>query len=150
VPLPKKSKIKLPFKLTNALRAGVLLMFIVFVLYGSLSIYDYFNPFEFLHWQFGLFASIALTLTLIASLFLFRPFCYCICPLGIITWVFEHVSLIKMKVNRDKCTNCNVCLKESSCPSVPSILHRNNLRPDCHACGRCLEVCPENALEFKS
>jgi polyferredoxin len=149
VPLPEKFKIKLPFKITNLIRVSIFVIFIVLIFALGLSIYDYINPFEFLHWRFALFAIIILSTTLIASLFIFRPFCYLICPLGIVTWLFEQLSLIRVKVNNDKCTSCNICINKSPCPSVASILNKNRLRPDCHACGRCLEVCPENALKFK-
>ena len=150
VPISNKSKIKLPFKLTNLVRIGIFIIFVILILYTGIGIYDYLNPFEFLHWQFELFASITLLLTIIASLFIFRPFCYLICPLGMITWIFEHFSFIKIKVIKDKCTNCNICITKSPCPSVSSILDEKTIRPDCHACGRCLEVCPEDALKFKS
>ena len=150
VSLSDKLKIKLPFKLTNLIRITIYVIFIIIIFSTGIGIYDYFNPFEFLHWQFGLFASIILSLTLIASLFIFRPFCYLICPLGMVTWTFEHFSFIKIRVNKDKCTSCNTCIEKSPCPSIPSILNRNKLRPDCHACGRCIDVCPENALKFKS
>ena len=149
VPLPEKFKIKLPFKITNLIRISIFVIFVVLIFTIGLSIYDYINPFEFLHWRFTLFATIILSITLIASLFIFRPFCYLICPLGLVTWLVEQLSLIKVKVNKDKCTNCDICIKKSPCPSVPSILNNKRLRPDCHACGRWLEVCPENALKFK-
>lgn len=149
-PLANKLKIKLPFKLTNLIRISIFVIFVVIIFSTGIGIYDYFNPFEFLHWQFELFASLFLSMTLIASLFIFRPFCYLICPLGMVTWIFEHFSFIKIKVNKDKCTSCNICIEKSPCPSIPSILNGKKLRPDCHACGRCLEVCPEDALKFKS
>jgi len=40
-------------------------------------------------------------------------------------------------------------VKKSPCPTVPSILEGKKSRPDCHACGACIEACPENALKFK-
>ena len=142
-------KIKLPFKITNVIRISIFFIFLVLVFSTGLSIYNYFNPFEFLHWQFGLYSIIIILLILIASLFIFRPFCYVVCPLGMVTWIFEQFSLMKVKINKDTCTGCTICIKKSPCPSIPSILNENKIRPDCHACGRCLEVCPENALKFR-
>ena len=110
---------------------------------------DYFNPFEFLHWGFEAMAIAAFVATLIAAVFIFRPFCYLICPLGLITWVLEHASLVKVKLDNDLCTRCDICVHLSHCPAVPSILGGKRSRPDCHACGRCLEVCPEGALAFR-
>jgi polyferredoxin len=92
-------------------------------------------------------AIVVILVTLIASIFFFRPFCYLICPIGLYTWVLEQFSLIKVKVNKDGCDDCNVCIKKTSCPAVKSILDEKRFRPDCFSCGRCIEVCPEKALD---
>lgn len=149
IPLSKKWKIKLPFRITNSVRIGIFLLFIVLTFTVGKSIYPYLNPFEFFHWGFEFIAIIIILITLIAAVFIFRPFCYVICPLGLFTWVFEHISLIRVKVDKNKCTDCNVCVEKSACPAVSSILEGKKSRPDCHACGQCIEVCPENALKFR-
>jgi NapH/MauN family ferredoxin-type protein len=149
VPLSRKLKITLPFTLTNPIRIAIFALFLAIVFMASLNIYDYFNPFEFLHWGFELVGSVAIAVTLIAGLFIFRPFCYLVCPLGLITWVLEHFSLVKVRVKDELCTECNVCVKKSRCPAVPAILEGWRSRPDCHACGRCIELCPEKALAFR-
>ncbi len=148
VRLPKGLKVKLPFGVTNPIRALIFVAFLIAVFLTGLNIYDYFNPFEFLHWGFGLVGSVALAVTLVAGMFIFRPFCYLICPLGLFTWILEHLSLVRVRLNKDLCTDCNVCVNKSPCPAVPSILEARRSRPDCHACGRCIELCPEKALRF--
>ena len=89
-----------------------------------------------------------LLITLMASLFIFRPFCHVVCPIGLYTWLLEHFSLVKIKVNKHDCKDCNLCIKKSSCPTVQSVLEEKRSRPDCFACGRCIEACPEKALRF--
>ncbi len=148
IPLPKKFRIMLPFTVTNPIRIIVFLAFITFVFTLGLSIYDYFNPFHFLHWRFEALAIVALLVTLTASLFIFRPFCYTVCPIGLFTWLIEHFSLVRVKVDRHNCKDCNLCIKKSSCPAVQSILDEKRSHPDCFACGRCIGVCPEKALGF--
>lgn len=148
IPLPKKLKIKLPFRITNSVRILIFILFIILLFSIGKSIYPYLNPFEFFHWGFGFIAVVCLVVTLIAAMFIFRPFCYVICPLGLFTWVFEHASLVRVKMDEDKCTHCNICVEKSPCPTVSSILDEKKSRPDCHPCGRCIEVCPENALKF--
>jgi polyferredoxin len=148
IPLPKKFKIMLPFMVTNPIRITIFLAFITLVFTLGLSIYDYFNPFHFLHWRFEALAVVILLATLTASVFIFRPFCYVFCPIGLFTWLLEHFSLVKVKVNRHICKDCNLCIKKSSCPAVQSILDEKRFHPDCFACGRCIGVCPEKALRF--
>jgi polyferredoxin len=148
IPLPKKLKIMLPFRITNPIRTIIFIAFITLVFTIGISIYDYFNPFHFLHWRFEALAITVMIMTLVAAVFIFRPFCYLICPIGLFTWVLEHFSLVKVKVNKHNCKDCNLCIKKSSCPAVQSILDKKRFRPDCFACGRCIEVCPEKALGF--
>jgi polyferredoxin len=143
-------KVKLPFRITNAIRVGLFIIFVAVVFPTGLSVYDYFNPFEFLHWGIEPFATFVLGVTLVAAAFIFRPFCYFMCPIGLFTWLLEHLSLVRVEVRNGRCTGCNVCVSLSPCPAVSSILERRMSRPDCHACGRCIEVCPEKTLSFRA
>lgn len=149
IPVPKGLKKKLPFKMTNSVRIIFFVLFIALLFTAGFSIYEYVNPFEFFHWGFGLMAIIPLAVSLIAAIFIFRPFCYFICPLGLYTWLAEQVSIVRIKVDKEKCTDCGICTEMSPCPTIPSILEERKIRPDCHPCGRCIEVCPENALSFR-
>ncbi len=149
IPLPKGWKIKLPFKITNAIRIAYFLLFLVILFMTGFSLYTYVNPFEFLHWSLEWAVIPAFVITFIGALFVFRPFCYLICPLGLATWVLEHVSVIRIKVDQKACTKCMRCVQASPCPAVPAILDGNKSRPDCHACGICIKACPEKALKFK-
>ncbi len=145
----KKLKIKLPFRVTNIIRALVFVIFIGVVFTAGFSLYDYISPFHFLHWNFDFLVVAVMAITLIAAIFIFRPFCYLVCPIGLFTWVIEHVSLVRIRLNKEKCNECNVCVDKSPCPAVPAILEEKRSRPDCHACGFCQEICPTDAFEFR-
>jgi polyferredoxin len=149
VPLPKKLKIKLPFRITNSIRVVVLVAFIAILFTTGYSLYAYINPFEFLHWTLEWAVIPAFLITFVGALFVFRPFCYLLCPLGMVTWPIEQIALKKVRVDKKACTMCMRCVKASPCPTVPSILEESRIRPDCHACGICIESCPEKALHFK-
>ncbi len=149
IPLPGKWRSKLSFRWSNTLRMVIFLGFIAF-LYGlGFSIYVYLNPFEFLHWSLEWTVIPAFVVTFLAALFIYRPFCYLVCPVGLLTWLVEHVSILRVRLDKEKCTMCMRCVKESPCPTVPSILEGKKSRPDCHACGACIQACPEDALRFK-
>jgi polyferredoxin len=149
IPLRKGLKKTLPFRVTNTIRALVFVVFLVVVFMTGKAVYDYFNPFEGLHWALVPIGTTALVITAILALFIFRPFCYLACPIGLYTWVLEHIALTKLRLNKEACTNCDVCVKKTNCPAVPAILAGKRSRPDCHACGDCMSVCPKNALEWK-
>jgi polyferredoxin len=146
--LPKKLKIIIPFRVTNPIRIMIFLSFVTLVFTAGIGIYGYFNPFHFLHWRFGLYVTMVLLITLAASVFIFRPFCYLVCPIGLFTWILEQFSLVKVKINRHNCKDCNLCIKKSYCPAVKSIIEEKRTHPDCFACGRCIDICPEKALRF--
>jgi len=150
IPLSDRLKRKLPFGVTNPIRTALFVASIVLAFAAGVGLYDYFNPFDFLHWGFQSPVVVAFAATLVAALFVFRPFCYLVCPLGLGTWVLEHAAITKVKLDRQKCTSCNVCVDLSPCPAVQPILEGKVSRPDCHACGRCIEVCPEKALSFRA
>lgn len=80
---------------------------------------------------------------LVLSLFVFRPFCRYLCPLGAIYGLFNFVALYRLKVDTDKCTACGACHRV--CPSNIVVYQKPN-SPDCIRCGACIKTCPENAI----
>ena len=146
--LSKTKKIKLPFFITSSIRFSFIVMFLVFVFSFGVNIYNLFNPFELFHWQIDNYLIAVMTIVILASLFYFRPFCQFLCPAGLFTWAFEHVSLFKIHKNEDTCTHCNKCINESPCTAIESIINDKKIIPDCFPCGKCIKSCPEDALSF--
>lgn len=92
-------------------------------------------------WKF-----IMLTLIIILSMVINRPFCKYICPLGAFYSLFQKVSFLKIKINSELCVNCGTCRKTCRMQVNPAI-NPNSL--ECIRCGECIEKCPEGALSFK-
>jgi len=141
-------KFKFPFLITNALRSSFLIIFLIFFFSFRVNIYNLFNPFELFHWHFEGYTLMVISIVILSSLFYYRPFCQFLCPAGFITWIFEHISLFKIHKNREKCTHCNQCIIKSPCNAIDNIIHDCKIIPDCFACGKCIESCPEDALSF--
>ncbi|MCP5005350.1 MAG: 4Fe-4S binding protein [Planctomycetes bacterium] len=148
IPLPEKFKVMLSFRVTNSIRIMIFVAFITLVFVTGTGIYGYFNPFHFLHWRFEPYAIMVLLIVLASSVFIFRPFCYMVCPVGLFTWGLEPFSLVKVEVDRHNCKECNLCIKKSHCPAVGSFLEGKMTHPDCFACGQCIGTCPNKALRF--
>ena len=72
-----------------------------------------------------------------------RPFCRFICPLGYIWGIFNRLSLLRIKVDRTRCTECGIC--EAECPMGLRVYEDTNA-VDCIKCGKCIRVCPNGAL----
>ena len=149
-----QKKFKPRFSIINSIRAVLLIGFVPLLLAFGFVVYSYFNPFELLHWPFGTDFSIiyvwaVAAVTVLLSLFIFRPFCQIACPIGIITWILEKVSLTKIRLNKEKCNSCMACVKKSPCLAIDAVIEEKPIRPDCYACGKCIDECPTNALSFK-
>lgn len=140
VPLPKGWKRRIPFPVSNGVRVGFFAAFLVVLFGWKRYLYDYVNAFHFLEWNFELGSVLVAAVVMVAALFVFRPFCYHVCPLGLVTWVVEQLSLTKVRT-APSCTGCRRCVEASPCPSVGAIIEGKAVRPDCHACGRCIEAC---------
>ena len=151
IPAPSGKKIKLPFKISNSIRISIFVISLVMVFITGSDLYTYqniLNPFELFDWHFELVLAVLVGAVLIASIFVYRPFCYLVCPVGLLTWVLEYVSIFRVRLDKEKCNDCKKCILKSPCPSVKAIMDGDTLRPDCHACGICIDACPKDALKF--
>lgn len=151
IPLLHGKKIKPPFKVTNAVRILLFVLSLFLILTAGIDVYTYqdiLNPFELFNWEYNLLLAVLVSVVLVASLVIYRPFCYFVCPVGLLTWLLEQVSILRIRVDNEKCTHCNICVTRSPCPSIEPIITDGKLRPDCFSCGRCIAECSQDALGF--
>jgi len=151
IPAPFGKKIKLPFKISNGIRISIFVISLIMILATGSDLYTYhniLNPFELFDWHFELVLAVLVGAVLVASVFVYRPFCYLVCPVGLLTWLLEYMSIFRVRLDRSKCNDCNKCIRMSPCPSVKAIVDGDKLRPDCFACGVCIDACPTDALSF--
>ena len=142
---------KLPFAVTNTVRAAVFILFLSLALGWGLDIIAPVNPFKvYMPAAVTTTGGIMLGLLLPAALFIYRPWCHLFCPFGFLGWIAEKASRFKVQVNYDTCIACEQCA--TSCPStvMGAILKRDRTLPDCFACGTCIEACPTRSIEFRS
>ncbi len=85
-----------------------------------------------------------LLLTVIVSIFIFRPFCKYICPLGAIYSLFNNVAVFKIQHFEDKCINCNICSQKCKMNVEP---FKNANSTECIRCRECIISCPAGALK---
>jgi NAD-dependent dihydropyrimidine dehydrogenase PreA subunit len=138
-----------PFVWTNGIRIAFFALFTLAAFLWATDLIEPIDPFKiYKPAAIGLSGGIFLILLLIASLFVYRPWCHLFCPFGLIGWLLEKISLFRIRVNHDTCIACRAC--EKACPStvMGAILKRDGIIPDCFACGNCIQVCPTRSISL--
>ena len=100
---------------------------------------DFFGMLGYLFtWKFCVFVAVS-----VACVFIYRFFCRFICPLGAIYSLFNRFSLIGVKLDKNKCIDCGLCIQ--GCKM--DIKHVGD--HECINCGECISVCPVQAISWK-
>jgi ferredoxin-type protein NapH len=153
------------FRFTQGVRVSIFLLFIFIsgtaILHTvqnekivALSLYDYMNAFTGFEFAFqptlldNIFHFLPFILTLGFAFLFYRPFCYLVCPVGLLTNLVENFALFRVVLRKPPCNDCGVCKTKSPCPTVPEILKDSAFRPDCFSCTVCVNSCPLKSLEF--
>lgn len=79
----------------------------------------------------------------ILSIFLFRPFCRFLCPLGAFYALFNGIGFYKFNIN-ESCISCGKCQKACGYDIYTKETPNS---PECIRCDECIKVCPVNAIE---
>lgn len=144
-------QVKLPFAVTNSIRILVVLITAGVALIWGIDLIEPINPFNIYNpTSLTIIGAAAIGVLLVASLFIYRPWCHLACPFGLLGWLVERFSRQRVRVDYDACVACGACAR--SCPSLvmTAILHQERVTPDCFACGNCISTCPQKAISFDS
>lgn len=95
-------------------------------------------------WRY-IWKGILLAVTVGASVFIYRPFCKYVCPLGAFYGIFQKFSFLRLTVDSDRCVGCNACSRQ--CRMNVDVVNNPN-SAECIRCGECTKVCPKSALSF--
>nr|WP_308508376.1 4Fe-4S binding protein [uncultured Stomatobaculum sp.] len=92
-------------------------------------------------WKLGILLSFILL-----SVFIYRPFCKWICPLGAFYALLNKVSLVGMRVDESRCISCGRCAR--ACKMDVDVTKTPD-HSECIRCGMCVEACPTKAVHFR-
>ncbi len=93
----------------------------------------------------GVLIALVFIAILFANRFLSRFWCRALCPLGALLGILSHVSLLRIRRDVEKCTDCQKCLRSCHGACDPHAALRIS---ECHVCMNCIEDCPENAIHY--
>lgn len=143
-------QIKVPFILSNSVRILFLVAFTIIAFVSAADIVEPIDPFKIYKPAYlGTAGLIFIGMILIMSLFIYRPWCHFLCPFGLVGWLVEKISRVKISVDYETCIACEKCV--AACPStvMGAILKQDKKTiPDCFACYTCREVCPTGSISF--
>ena len=148
---------KLPFWFGNSVRVLLFAVFAYFfVLWlaaqSSFVPYHHLNLFKLFSLDLARFALFLLPVVLIVSLLTYRPYCLFICPFGLWAWLWENLSLQRVRIRPTECIHCNACVLACPTTAMHDRMHtgRHWFLTDCWACGACVEKCPTEAAVFET
>lgn len=92
-------------------------------------------------WVMSWFKSAILLSFIAAALFIHRPWCRVLCPLGGLLALFNRFSLFHLRFSPQECVECNLC--RSRCPMGVKVDQQVNVT----GCIRCLECTTCGAIQ---
>ena len=165
IPFPKKIRTFRGERVLRLLKYAVLLVLVI-----GLTLFDTLVPYfcKYLCPSGTLFGAIPLTLAnptlraqiggifwwkigvlsvlLMLSALIARPFCRYLCPLGAIYGLFNRFALLGMTFDENRCVGCRKC--ETVCPMGIDPKKQFD-SAECIRCGRCQKACPTDALHLR-
>jgi ferredoxin len=152
--LRKLKQRKIPFAVTNGVRC-TLFVVVLLLLFGvvggqkGLVVYHFVNPFNLFNLDIET-VSVGLTIVVVVALSFgaYRPFCQLICPFGLLSWLLERVSVFRVRIDRERCTECGSCIRACPLEAAKGRVAGKLFPADCFSCARCLRACPEDAVGY--
>lgn len=134
------------------LRYGLLLAIIVLFFFLPFAVINIISPALWLK-NIPVFWTIVGILVVFAMVLPFmtkrRWWCQ-ICPVGAVFVLLNKFSFFRVKIDQEKCIKCMDCVQECRMDAISADTIRGGGKPDaqCIRCGRCMEVCPEAAVDI--
>jgi polyferredoxin len=114
--------------------------------YGVLR--QYFLAFSQPHYLWGMLFGVLFGAIIALNFFRARFWCRYICPLGALLGIFGKNPVVRLKIDPEKCTDCDACVMDCQGGSDPQSM--DSWKPaECFFCWNCHSGCPTDAISFE-
>jgi len=143
------------FYMSRSLRYWILGLSLVLSVLMGVAAFELISPISMAHrglvFGMGMGGGALIVIFLFDLLVHENGWCGYICPLGATYSLLGKFSLIRVRHDAPKCTDCRDCI--TVCPEKEVLFMINKssesvLMGECTNCGRCVDVCQEDALGF--
>lgn len=135
----------------RAIRIVFLIALIVQLIITKTNIFKHYDPFKV---AFNLIGTntlswVLLALLLVSSVFIYRPFCKTVCPIGLILGWISKIPGASVVGTNGSCTGCTSCNSNCKINAITRTKKYSKLdNQECIGCGECVSSCKKNALGF--
>lgn len=143
--------------LKRGARYWVLALSIILSVILGVGAFEWISPIGALHrgiiYGFGFGWALVLTVFLFDMFGVKNGFCGHLCPLGGFYSLAGRFGFLRIGYDKDKCTLCMKCTDICPEKQVLHMLGKQSgavLSGECINCGRCIEVCDDDAVNFSS
>ncbi|MDD5220844.1 MAG: 4Fe-4S binding protein [Candidatus Bipolaricaulis sp.] len=133
-------------RIVGLVKYAVLVYLVIHVLATRTEIWQDMTPFRALFALGGTPLTIGLAAGFaVLSLFVWRPFCEVLCPLGALLSLVSRVSVFRLEADVS-CVSCGACT--AKCPATTCEGGRIH-SADCYLCGECVRTCGPKSLRLR-
>ncbi|MCL2183048.1 MAG: 4Fe-4S dicluster domain-containing protein [Chitinispirillia bacterium] len=76
-----------------------------------------------------------------------RGYCSGVCPVGVFLGLFARSSVMKMRIDKEKCSKCGICVNNCKAGCIdPNDMEIDYFR--CVTCFNCKDACPKKAVDY--
>lgn len=141
--IPTKKILMQQKGILSAIRALFLGAIIAGAFISGIALLDYFGFSDFFKLTLSA-GTLVFIIILLIAIFMYRPFCRIVCPVGAILQVGALPAIYTIR-RTDACIECGKC--ERACPTHEA--KAEDRKSECYLCRRCIEICPkEGALVY--
>jgi len=96
---------------------------------------------------------VLVTLMLVSSAFIFRPFCRAACPIGLLLGWVSRIPGASILEDKTDCITCSICSETCHSQAIERKKEGERLsllfdHKECNSCGECINLCDKDAIEF--